>query len=91
MGTVKDSVDSEVDEPILNILSDFVLELRRAGLPVSLTENLDVLAAMEYVSLEEREILKHVLGATLIKNRSHWKTFEIIFEVYFSLRGPRGC
>lgn len=88
MGTVKDSVDSEVDEPILNILSDFVLELRRAGLPVSLTENLDVLAAMEYVSLEEREILKHVLGATLIKNRSHWKTFEIIFEVYFSLRGP---
>ena len=28
------------------------------------------------------------LGATLIKNHAHWRSFETVFEVYFSLRGP---
>jgi hypothetical protein len=28
------------------------------------------------------------LAATLVKSNSHWRAFETIFEVYFSLRGP---
>jgi hypothetical protein len=24
-----------------------------------------------------------------VKNASHWRVFETVFEVYFSLRGPR--
>ena len=27
--------------------------------------------------------------ATLVKNNAHWKAFETVFEVYFSLRGPQ--
>ena len=27
-------------------------------------------------------------AATLIKNHAHWRSFETVFEVYFSLRGP---
>ena len=26
--------------------------------------------------------------ATLVKNNAHWRAFETVFEVYFSLRGP---
>ena len=24
----------------------------------------------------------------MVKNNSHWRAFETVFEVYFSLRGP---
>ena len=30
-------------EPILDLLNGFIIELRNAGLPVSLTENLDAM------------------------------------------------
>ena len=72
---------------MLELLSGFIVELRSAGLPVSLTENLDAMEAVQHVPIEDREIFKYALAATLIKNQSHWKAFETLFEVYFSLRG----
>ena len=36
---------------LLDILQGFVHELRTAGLPVSMTENLDAMRAVEYVPL----------------------------------------
>src|SRR4051794_41499054 len=63
-------------------------ELRDAGLPVSLTENLDAMQAVRHIPLSDREAFKYALAATLIKNNSHWRAFETVFEVYFSLRGP---
>ena len=73
--------------PLLDLLSGFIVELRNAGLPVSLTENLDAMEAIRHVPLEDRNALKYALAATLVKNHSHWKAFEIVFDVYFSLRG----
>ncbi|HEV2369464.1 MAG TPA: VWA domain-containing protein, partial [Acidimicrobiales bacterium] len=29
------------------------------------------------------------LAATLVKSNSHWRAFETVFDVYFSLRGPQ--
>jgi uncharacterized protein with von Willebrand factor type A (vWA) domain len=72
---------------MLDLLSGFIQELRAAGLPVSLTENLDAMEAIKHIPLEDREAFKYALGATLVKNNAHWKAFETIFEVYFSLRG----
>jgi uncharacterized protein with von Willebrand factor type A (vWA) domain len=69
-------------------MSGFVQELRAAGLPVSLTENLDAMEAVRHIPLEDREAFKYALGATLVKSNSHWRAFETVFEVYFSLRGP---
>ncbi|MFN6118970.1 MAG: vWA domain-containing protein, partial [Actinomycetes bacterium] len=69
-------------------LNGFVAELRNAGLPVSLTENLDAMEAVQHIPIEDREAFKYALGATLVKNNSHWRAFETVFEVYFSLRGP---
>ena len=73
--------------PLLDLLSGFIVELRNAGLPVSLTENLDAMEAVQHIPLEDRTALKYALAATLVKNHSHWKAFEIVFDVYFSLRG----
>lgn len=76
------------EKPLLDLLSDFIVELRKAGLPVSLTENLDAMEAVTHIPIEDREAFKYALGATLVKNHAHWKAFEVVFEVYFSLRGP---
>jgi uncharacterized protein with von Willebrand factor type A (vWA) domain len=73
---------------MLDLLSGFIVELRNAGLPVSLTENLDAMTAISHIPLEDREAFKYALGATLVKNHAHWRSFETVFEVYFSLRGP---
>jgi uncharacterized protein len=71
------------------LLAGFIQELRSAGLPVSLTENLDAMEAVKHIPLEDREAFKYALAATLVKNNSHWKAFETVFEVYFSYRGPQ--
>src|SRR5205085_5239058 len=72
---------------MLDLLAGFIQELRAAGLPVSLTENLDAMEAVRHIPLEDREAFKYALAATLVKNQSHWRAFETVFEVYFSLRG----
>jgi uncharacterized protein with von Willebrand factor type A (vWA) domain len=74
---------------VTELLGGFIQELRMAGLPVSLTENLDAMQAVKHIPLEDREAFKYALAATLVKNNSHWRAFETVFEVYFSLRGKR--
>jgi uncharacterized protein len=74
---------------MLDLLSGFIVELRNAGLPVSLTENLDAMEAVKVVPMEDRDAFKYALACTLVKNNAHWKAFETVFEVYFSLRGAQ--
>src|ERR1700720_2035257 len=73
---------------MLDLLSGFVTELRKAGLPVSLTEHLDAAEAVHHIPLEDREGLKYALAATLVKSSSHWRAFETAFEVFFAVRTP---
>jgi uncharacterized protein with von Willebrand factor type A (vWA) domain len=72
---------------LLESLAGFVKELRTAGIPVSLTENLDAVEALRHIPLEDRDAFKYALAATMVKNNAHWRTFETVFEVYFSMRG----
>src|SRR3984957_4150723 len=72
---------------LLESLSGFVQELRTAGIPVSLTENLDAVEAIRHVPLEDRLAFKYALAATMVKNNAHWKAFDTVFEVFFSYRG----
>ena len=44
--------------------------------------------AVQHIPIDDREAFKYALGATLVKNNAHWRAFETVFEVYFSLRGP---
>ena len=73
---------------MLDLLAGFIIELRSAGLPVSLTENLDAMEAVKQIPIEDRQAFKYALAATLVKSHAHWKAFETVFEVYFSLRNP---
>lgn len=80
-------LDVRPSSPLLDLLGGFITELRTAGLPVSLTENLDAMEAVMHIPIEDREAFKYALAATLVKNHAHWRAFETVFEVYFSLRG----
>jgi uncharacterized protein with von Willebrand factor type A (vWA) domain len=71
---------------VLDVLTGFVEELRKTGLPVSLTETLDAAEAVRHVPLEDREALRSALGATLVKSSTHWDAFATTFDVYFSPR-----
>ncbi len=55
---------------------------------MSLTENLDAMEAVQHIPLEDREAFKYALAATLVKNNTHWRAFETVFEVYFSPARP---
>ena len=76
-------------DPLVDLLNGFIAELRAVGIPASLTENLDAMEAVKHVPIADRDTFKYALAATLVKNQSHWKAFETVFEVYFSLRGAQ--
>ena len=47
---------------MLDLMSGFVVELRNAGLPVSLTENLDAMEAVKHIPIEDRDAFKYALA-----------------------------
>src|ERR1700761_5406339 len=87
MPELSQEIPSGSSAGLLESLAGFVKELRTAGIPVSLTENLDAVEALRHIPIEDRDAFKYSLAATMVKNNAHWKTFETVFEVYFSLRG----
>jgi hypothetical protein len=62
---------------------EFVGDLRRAEVRVSLTEALDALQAASAIGLEDRESFRHALAATLVKEARDLPTFERIFDLFF--------
>jgi uncharacterized protein with von Willebrand factor type A (vWA) domain len=70
---------------MLDVLQGFVHELRAAGLPVSMTENLDAMRGVEQIPLTERDAFREVLAATLVKSFRHRRAFDTVFDIYFSL------
>ncbi|MGI8807880.1 MAG: vWA domain-containing protein [Acidimicrobiales bacterium] len=70
---------------MLDVLAGFVGELRAAGLPVSLTENIDAMEAVRHVPLDDRGALRAAMAATMVKRPEHRPAFDAVFEAYFSL------
>ena len=68
------------------LLADLVDELRNAGIPVSVGEHLDAAAAVAGIPLNDREVLRAALAATLVKDGDHLGAFNLIFDLYTS--GP---
>ncbi|MQA99972.1 MAG: VWA domain-containing protein [Actinobacteria bacterium] len=62
----------------------FTAALRRAGVPVGTSENLDALRSLEHVDLQERETFRAALAATMIKSDAHRPTFDVLFDLYFA-------
>ena len=76
---------------LFGTFAEFVDELRGSGVPVSTTEVLDATEALRHLPLEDREAVKLGLAAALVKEEGHWRTYETLFELYFSLRGRGLC
>jgi uncharacterized protein with von Willebrand factor type A (vWA) domain len=69
----------------------FVEALRAAGLPVSLSEDLDSVTAVDRLGLDDRETLRAAFAATLVKRQTHRSTFDSIFDLYFPVMLGRGA
>jgi uncharacterized protein with von Willebrand factor type A (vWA) domain len=75
---------------LLNLLGDFIGELRAAGIPVSMSEHVDAARAVEVINLGDRSLLRATLAATLVKDGDHLPVFYNAFDVYFSIRSWDG-
>lgn len=65
-------------------LLDFSAALRRAGVPVSVSENLDAMRAITYIDLSDREAFSGALAATMVKSDAHMRAFLTLFDLYFA-------
>ncbi|MCW2850735.1 MAG: hypothetical protein JWM84_399 [Nocardioides sp.] len=61
----------------------FLEALRGAGLPVSLAEDLDAIAALTALDWSERGVIRDAYAATLVKRQVQRPTFEALFDLYF--------
>ena len=61
----------------------FLEALRGAGLPVSLAEDLDAIAALTALDWGERATIRDAYAATLVKRQSQRTTFDTLFDLYF--------
>lgn len=61
----------------------FLEALRGAGLPVSLAEDLDAVAALGAVGWHDRETVRATYAATLVKRLGHRPTFDTLFDLWF--------
>ena len=61
----------------------FLEALRGAGVPVSLAEDLDAIAAFSVLDWGDREAIRQGYAATLVKRPAQRPTFEALFDLYF--------
>lgn len=73
------------------VLNDFIVSLRGAGVPVSVSESIDAAQALAISGYGDRRVVKSSLGATLAKSVAEKEIFEDCFERFFtfeSLKSP---
>jgi uncharacterized protein with von Willebrand factor type A (vWA) domain len=73
---------------VLTAVEGLVRELREVGVPVSTTEHLDAVRALEHVDLGERAEVKSALRASLVKTEQHQGAFDVVFDLFFALDTP---
>ncbi len=66
----------------------FVRGLRAAGVRVSVSESIDALHAIDTLGIQDKEIFRDSLRATLVKDVDHIPVFDELFPLYFGSGGP---
>jgi uncharacterized protein len=64
-------------------LIEFASVLRRNGIRVSPSENMDAFRALELIGIEDPSLFRHTLRTTLVKRASDVKPFEELFDYFF--------
>ena len=62
---------------------DFLEALRGAGIPVSLAEDLDAVAALSVLPWSDRATVRDAYAATVVKREVQRPTFEALFDLWF--------
>ncbi|MAJ59366.1 MAG: hypothetical protein CBC48_04925 [bacterium TMED88] len=63
---------------------EFTNLLRKSGLRVSVAEGIDSFLALEELSIEDRDIFKDALRASMVKRGDEIATFDELFDLYWS-------
>lgn len=71
-----------------NRVIDFVRGLRAAGVRVSLAESMDAMRAIDALGVQNKELFRQSLRATLVKEAVDFPVFEELFPLYFGSGGP---
>jgi uncharacterized protein len=74
---------------MLGRVLDFTHALREAGIPVSISETIDSLNALEHIPFENKGAFRAAFATTMIKSDAHVLAFDTLFDLYFGTgRGP---
>jgi uncharacterized protein with von Willebrand factor type A (vWA) domain len=65
---------------------DFTAALRRAGVGATQSESIDAVRSLPHLDLLEREQLREALAAVTVTSRTHRRSFDDLFELYFPAR-----
>ena len=71
-----------------SVILNFINELRRAGLRISLSESMDAMRALAAVGIE-RDFLREALATSLVKEEEDRPTFDETFARFFAGPSPR--
>ncbi len=63
---------------------EFTNILRKSGIRVSPAESIDAFAALDDLSIEDREIFQDALRATMVKRGEEVPTFDELFDLFWS-------
>ncbi len=58
--------------------------LRKSGVRVSVAEAIDAFNALDHLPMDQREILKDALRASMVKKSDDIGTFDQLFGLYWS-------
>jgi len=68
------------------VLNHFIVSLRGAGVPVSVSESIDAAQALAIAGYADRQIVRSSLAATLAKSAAEKEIFDACFERFFSFQ-----
>ncbi len=71
---------------VLARVLELVAALRRTGLSATQAEAIDAVRTLPHVDLLEREQLREALASVIVTTRSHRRTFDELFDLYFPAR-----
>ena len=67
---------------------EFITALRAAGVRISLAESADAFYAIDHFGIQDRELFRISLRATLVKNNPDLETFDNLFPLFFQSGSP---
>jgi uncharacterized protein len=71
---------------MLAAIEGVIAELRQIGIPVSLAERIDAARSLQHTPIEDRDTVKAVLRAVLVKDHDHELAFDAVFDMYFAFQ-----